>query len=136
MHYPISVSCRRKSINCCRSGEDFVVVETVIKLWYSKHVKNRWFFVLTWSIFTGLVTFCPLSRCVFVCVCVCVCLCVCVYVRMHMCDMWSSWFAKWFSVFVHMWQLQTSLLTTEVKLMPPLSFFLNVILGGVLLSLQ
>ena len=45
MHYPISVSYRRKPIKFCSSDEDFVeVVYIVIKLWYSKHAKNRRFF--------------------------------------------------------------------------------------------
>ena len=58
MYYPISVGCRRKPITFCNSGEDFVaVVLIVIKLWYSKYAKNRLFFVLTWSIFAGPVTY-------------------------------------------------------------------------------
>ena len=82
------------------------------------------------------------SVCVFVCVCVCVCvcvyICVCVCVQVRVSVHVRAVEELKLSI-SHCIILKTSkliLLTTEVKLMPPLSFFLNAMLGGVLLSLH
>ena len=58
MHYPISVSCRRKPIKFCSSDEDFVTVVYKQLLSYdtANTLKIGDFFALTWSTFADPVT--------------------------------------------------------------------------------
>ena len=68
--------------------------------------------------------------------CVCVCVCVCVFVCVCVCVQAVEGLKLSISHCVILKTSKLILLTTEVKLMPPLSFFLNAMLGGVLLSLR
>ena len=57
---PISVNFRRNPIKFCSSDRDYILlVYIVCKLWLSKDEKSA-FFVLTWLIIAGPVTYCYL----------------------------------------------------------------------------